>query len=70
MTSGFSSPIGDDVLVEDPEGLESETERLYIGFGGVGLNVETPIPRPLGEMTFLDSLSTWRRNGRISNIRE
>jgi len=34
MISGITNQIGDDVLLEDPEGLESETERLFIEFGG------------------------------------
>jgi hypothetical protein len=31
---GGTACLADDILVEDPQGLESEQERLMLGFGG------------------------------------
>ena len=55
MIGSITNQIGDDVLIEDPEGLESETERLFIGFGGLCLQEGTPLPPEAWRKPSLDS---------------
>jgi hypothetical protein len=55
MIKIITNQIGDDVLLEDPEGLESETERLFIGFGGLCLQEDPPSPPEAWRKAFLNS---------------
>jgi hypothetical protein len=58
MISSITNQIGDDVLLEDPEGLESETERLFIGFGGLCLQGDPPLIPEALRKEFLNSRLT------------
>jgi hypothetical protein len=70
MMGGITNQIGDDVLIEDPEGLESETERLFIGFGGLCLQEDPQLPPEALRKEFLNSRLTGSQSPPIKDTQD